>query len=511
MAKRSRLPSFTDYQTALQDPGRCFRHPELRAAVVESDLWGLPRVRSGGFALAYHLASGSSHLALRCFHRPVPDRQDRYAAISEFLGKAASNVFVPIRYLPQGVLVHGTWHPVTFMEWIDGDTLDAYVVRHHRDPRILHDLSLELLRVARELERMGVAHGDLSHRNILVKGGRMLLVDYDGMYVPRLQGRTSCELGNVHFQSPARTETHFHAGIDRFSTIVLYLALRALAHEPALLNRYETGGEGLLFKRDDFLDPHRSLLLRELDGFPDLAPLVAQFRQVCMAEFDAIPRLADVVGTRAFDIPRREHTPAPTAVGPAIDATQRSSLLARVGETVTVVGRVVEVFRGTSSAGGPHIFLNCGHWRFKCFTVVIWDGAFELFEACGASADQYAERWVAVGGLLTSYQGRPQIAVVSPSDVQMLADEVEAWRRLGKTRLRAPVRVPVAPVVPVRQAALPPPAVPPAPRRTGAVPAPPAVPAKRPATPRPIAGPLDQSRAVVTRVAQLFPAPPAKK
>lgn len=53
----------------LQSPAHCLDTPELKFSAVETDLWGLPRVRSGGFALTYKLSNRVQHLAVRCFHR----------------------------------------------------------------------------------------------------------------------------------------------------------------------------------------------------------------------------------------------------------------------------------------------------------------------------------------------------------------------------------------------------------------------------------------------------------
>ena len=231
MAKNN-FPSFNEYQAVLQSPAHCFNTPELKFSAVETDLWGLPRVRSGGFALTYKLTNRAQQLAVRCFHRFVPDRAQRYSAISTFLTSNPSDIFIPVRFLMNGVLVRGNWYPITYMRWVEGDTLEAYLVKNVKDRTLMQNLASELLRVVAELERLGVSHGDLSHRNILVHNGKIMLVDYDGMFVPVLQGRKSCEIGNVHFQLPGRSEAHFNANLDRFSAIVIYLALRALSENP---------------------------------------------------------------------------------------------------------------------------------------------------------------------------------------------------------------------------------------------------------------------------------------
>src|SRR5207248_10425515 len=62
-----------------------------------------------------------------------------------------------------------------------------------------------LFRSVRHLEAAKVAHGDLQHGNILVRGGSIQLVDYDGMWVPALSGRDATEIGHRAYQHPERS------------------------------------------------------------------------------------------------------------------------------------------------------------------------------------------------------------------------------------------------------------------------------------------------------------------
>src|SRR5438034_11486371 len=66
-----------------------------------------------------------------------------------------------------------------------------------------------------------MAHGDLQHGNILVRGGSIHLVDYDGMWVPALKGRHATETGHRAYQHPERSEQDYGQEIDRFSVLVI--------------------------------------------------------------------------------------------------------------------------------------------------------------------------------------------------------------------------------------------------------------------------------------------------
>ena len=175
----SRYPSFNDYQAALQNPGVYFNQPILRGSQPELDLWGLPRVRSGGFALTYRMTSRDGQdLAVRCFHKPVEDRTQRYAAIHEYLLKVREPFFLPVHYLAKGITLKQQTYPITYMDWVNGDTLEAWLYSSLDDQQGIHDLSLELVALAARLGALGVAHGDLSHRNIMVRDRKLVLVDY---------------------------------------------------------------------------------------------------------------------------------------------------------------------------------------------------------------------------------------------------------------------------------------------------------------------------------------------
>src|SRR5207244_4291206 len=117
--------------------------------------------------------------------------------------------------------------------------------------------------LVRHLEAAQMAHGDLQHGNILVRGGSIHLVDYDGMWVPALSGRHATEIGHRAYQHPERSEQDYGQEIDRFSALVIYLSLAALARDVTLWERFHTG-DNLIFVREDFLQVGRSAIWQQL-------------------------------------------------------------------------------------------------------------------------------------------------------------------------------------------------------------------------------------------------------
>ncbi len=420
-----KYPAFNEYQAALQHPSRCLVPLGLQQCEAESDLWGLPRVRSGGFALTYKLTDGKSTYALRCFHRHVADRAERYASINRYIQKARVDYLEAIQYIPEGITIKGVHYPITFMKWVEGETLESYVIRHLDQPAALAKLAAQFFQMVLDLEHRKITHGDLSHQNIMVRDSKLVLVDYDGMNVPEMKQQQSCEIGNPHFQHPGRDETIFDLTTDRFSSIVIYLAIKALAIDSKFWFNYETGGEGLLFRRADFEHPWQSPLLQEMETIASLNRDVRQFRQMCLMDVRQVPRLEEFVnglGLEFFDTVADAGNAEPERTI-VLDAQKKYLFTPRLGEIVTVVGKIEEIFSGMSRDKVPHVFLNFGNWKLKCFTVVLWDEALNLLHDIGGDPLDYQDKWVSVTGLITSFKRRPQMIINTPFDIEILDEE----------------------------------------------------------------------------------------
>jgi ribosomal protein S20 len=166
-------------------------------------------------------------------------------------------------------------YPLLIMEWVPGITLFEWTRDRCREGyvealQIAADVWLHLVR---ELAQHEIIHGDLQHGNIMVSPeGHFRLVDYDCMCVPSLIGRRNLETGLPPYQHPGRNgDTLLFPGLDNFSALYIYVALRALAAAPYLWITYVDQPEydRILFRDQDFHAPATSPLYRELLQSPD--------------------------------------------------------------------------------------------------------------------------------------------------------------------------------------------------------------------------------------------------
>jgi hypothetical protein len=260
-------PDLTEYHEAVQHPQKAFADPGLQAVRIELDRFGMPKPATGGNAVVYKGNEPGllfqKTWAIRCFLRPISDHAERYEAISKHLRKVHLRYDVNFQFLKQGIQIRSNWFPIVKMQWAKGDLLHSHIEKHLRNPAYLSALRAQWVTLVRQLEAAQVAHGDLQHGNILVRGGSFHLVDYDGMWVPALQGRDATETGHRAYQHPERSGQDYGLELDRFSALVIYLSLAALERRAALWERFHTG-DNLIFVREDFQQVGRSAIWEEL-------------------------------------------------------------------------------------------------------------------------------------------------------------------------------------------------------------------------------------------------------
>ncbi|MEA5595735.1 CFI-box-CTERM domain-containing protein [Rivularia sp. UHCC 0363] len=430
----------SDYREVLQTPKASFKSFELQDASVKQTPLGLPSLVSGGFALTACLTTQTngtkSTWAIRCFHKEVPDLQERYQYISNFLQNKNDDFFVKFKYETEGIKVQGKSYPIVRMAWVEGKSLSEYIQDNLNNYTQLNNLASQVKAISQRLRELKMAHGDIQHGNVLVRNnGSCVLIDYDGMYVPGMPYKNSNEIGHVAFQHPQRNSLFFNEKIDRFSTIIFYVSVLSLVSPSGknIWQKYHTG-ENLIFGRKDYQEPYNSSIFSELLQNSQLAPLVTRLQQICRCNIDDVPTLDDFLNPHIDLSLLKIATTLPiTAVSTdaiaAFEAKKTLELVEQEGEKITVIGQVINIY-----FYGDIVFINFGTLKetvnnYDPFTIVIFSkGLGNLHKVKNITLDElklFKGKYLKITGILELYSNRrgnitPEIVVEDPYQLTVL-------------------------------------------------------------------------------------------
>ena len=261
-------PLISEYVKAIQDAGDNLEQLAHLTPVLDDH--GEPYRSSGAFAVVFKMQDKSTgkYYALKCFTEEQQGRAEAYRQIADELDLLDSPYITSVKYMEKELFVDSQCEedefPVLLMDWVDGETMEAYIAANYHNQSVMLMLCYRFGKMAAWLRTQSFAHGDIKPDNIIVRpDGSLTLVDYDGMFVPSMKGSQSPTIGTRDFSHPLRTVDDFDETIDDFSLASIALSLKAISMKSTLLDIYGAS-DRLLFSENDYRTPSNSKVISAL-------------------------------------------------------------------------------------------------------------------------------------------------------------------------------------------------------------------------------------------------------
>ena len=382
------LPNIEEYINTIQlGPSKVFSDPVLKKCKIQQNALGLPRTRSGNFAIIFKLHISNLEYAVRCFLKMPNNSELRYSSIKKKIALASSanhaSIFSKFEHQKQGILVNQKYYPVMKMEWIKGPTLGEFINREYHNKDAMLTIKRSLRELFFLLKSIKCAHGDIQPGNLIVEdnGKAIKLIDYDGMFVPEIESLGASEIGHVNFQHPQRDKKYFSTNLDFFSFILLDTAITSLINNPNLWEQSFSDEEGVLFRAEDLRNPKSSLIFNSIEKTKNCKDLAHKFASICLDTFENIPNPLEFYNNNVtvkkfinFKPENKKESSLITGknlskVGPYIPsnpvlyANSVESIKKNIGQRVELIGKVHEVRTGKSQFGNniklrPYIYID---------------------------------------------------------------------------------------------------------------------------------------------------------
>ncbi|MET0403481.1 MAG: serine/threonine-protein kinase [Cystobacter sp.] len=177
------------------------RHPDIGETVGEYKV--IERIGSGGLGVVYKVERGGRFFAMKFLLIPRLDgRAKREISILNHLDNPCCVRYIGSDYWPNPT----TGLPFIVMEYVPGDTLEEFVLRHNPAARKVTRILLDMARTLGEVHAKGVFHRDLKPSNVIIRGAaeRPVLIDFGVASLAGAVGLTASPLppGTDEYRAP---------------------------------------------------------------------------------------------------------------------------------------------------------------------------------------------------------------------------------------------------------------------------------------------------------------------
>ncbi len=296
------------YQARVKVPSLRMGTPKFVDFITAVGARKVPLSYQGGFARVFRWTDANSkERAVRCFFTtPRPEFLARFQSVDQFFRQQLPSATAEFTFHEQGLLIKSGGSdnviPIIEMEWVEGDTLVKHVDRlvSQKDIVGLRNLAKRFADLIGLMRKVGMAHGDLSGENVMVrhKDSSVVIIDYDGVFVPAFNGLEGDGACNPAFQHPDWQNRPYNTRMDDFSALSIYTAILAVVEQPALWAAYSAHnpdgthvGDTLLFHREDYQKPDSSTIFQDLLRIPnpEVKRLVQILQDACRKPISQVP------------------------------------------------------------------------------------------------------------------------------------------------------------------------------------------------------------------------------
>jgi len=240
-------------------------HPEIKDCKPEKNKMGDPFYYPGNFAAVFKVKNNDRYHALRFFTKKNDDAINRYKHLHDFFQNIKLPFILHFEYLKDAINVKSgktnRKFPILKMDWVQGQELEK--ILKNADKNKMKLIKTNFKEMIDSMEQNHIAHGDLHPKNILLgNDGNLKLVDYDCFYIPDFQGDYMPEIGDKDCQHPNRQNFDYNDKIDRFSALVLYLAISSIEENPKLT--HDPNHLEFIFTQRDYEEPDKSAIFNKI-------------------------------------------------------------------------------------------------------------------------------------------------------------------------------------------------------------------------------------------------------
>ena len=220
-------------------------------------------LNEGNFGLVlFGTTPANEKVAIKVYHEQDASRENIYKGLSKYLNLFSNKYFVPAFYYNDGIEIAGKIYPALKMRFVEGKSLGYHIqtLLHSQNKDGLGAITKEVIKLAENLHKNGIAHRDIHSSNIKVNpDGSLTLIDYDDVWVNGHVEIESPTKGNREYQHPIRMQQSNFRGdyFDNFGFGLIYIQLQLFI---STLEHHKDRqiDDSLLFSANDFQNLDRS-------------------------------------------------------------------------------------------------------------------------------------------------------------------------------------------------------------------------------------------------------------